>query len=306
MIMMNDVVILSNVSKSFKTNNVLADINLSIPKGTIYGLLGHNGCGKTTTFRLIQGLYTVDSGKIKVFGEDPLKMNKRNIYKIGVLGEDFGLYERLSIRENIDFFGKLYNLDKVQIQERLQYYSQILKIEDKLDEKVYKLSRGMKKKIAIIRSIIHHPELLILDEPLNGLDPVTSNKFCELLKEFRDLKNMTILINSHHLDEIENLIDSYSIIKNGKNVNIFPENSSLTLKYTITISLDSVDKFNSIENEFSSNFSCIVNKNDITIKIDSVKELNQIIKLLINKDILLEKVCEEKVTLKERYLDYDS
>jgi bacitracin transport system ATP-binding protein len=200
-----------NLSKSFAKFKAVDEVNLSIRKGEIYGFLGQNGAGKTTTLRMIVGLVKPTSGSIRLYGEKQTKQGL--LQRIGSMIETPGLYKNLTVTENLSIHCKLIGLKDPGAIERCLYVVGLWEARNKL---VRKLSLGMKQRLAIGRSLIHQPDFLILDEPTNGLDPVGIREIRELLIQLSCQQNITMLISSHILSEIEQIATHIGIIHNGK------------------------------------------------------------------------------------------
>lgn len=197
---------ISNLIKTFSGNTVIDNLNLIIKDGEITALVGHNGAGKSTLIRLISGLYKADSGKIEMGS---------NI-KIGVLlGGDINLYGNLTAYEIIRYFGKLHNVDDVTLTERIEKLDSVLKFNSFLHKRARTFSRGMKQKIGLVISIIHDPDILLLDEPSTGLDLEASNDVINFIKYLKT-ENKTILIATHNLFEICDLSDNIVFIGEGR------------------------------------------------------------------------------------------
>lgn len=191
---------------------VLHDINLKIPVGSIYGFLGPNGAGKTTTLRLLLGLLKKQSGAIEFFGEDFEKHRISILRKTGSLIESPSFYGQLTAAENLEVLQRIYGIPKKRIGEVLQ----IVGLADTGNKNASRFSLGMKQRLSIAMAILHNPELLILDEPTNGLDPNGIIEMRALLKMLNADHNMTILISSHLLSEIEKLVTHTGIIHKGE------------------------------------------------------------------------------------------
>jgi lantibiotic transport system ATP-binding protein len=190
----------------------LFDINLRVEKGSIYGFLGPNGSGKTTTLSLLLGLLQNKQGKIEIFGKE-LKQNRIEILrKIGSLIETPSLYGHLTAKENLEVYKPVYGASNERIKEVLD----IVKLNDTGKKTVKKFSLGMKQRLSIALSLLPHPELLILDEPSNGLDPGGIIELRELIRDLNKNYGMTILISSHILSEIEKMVSHVGIIFKGK------------------------------------------------------------------------------------------
>ncbi len=198
-----------NLTKKYKNKTVVNNINMKVEKGKIYGLLGKNGAGKTTTMRMILNMAEKTSGKIMLFGNIPDNSTYR---KIGSIIETPGFYENLTAEENLKIISKIRgNYSKENIDEILTSVSL-----DDNNKKYMDFSLGMKQRLGIAAAIMHNPELLILDEPINGLDPIGIKKIRHLLKRLSRENATTILISSHILSEIENLADIIGVMDNGQ------------------------------------------------------------------------------------------
>ena len=210
---MKNIIEIKNLSKQYGTESALDNFSLSIAKGEIFGLLGPNGSGKSTTINIIIDLISITSGSVKIFGEDI--QNKEYKENIGAVPEILGLFEQLKGIEQIYFIGKIYGLNKNTIKTRSDELFSFFNLKNAKGQMINTYSTGMKKKLALMCALIHNPDLLILDEPFEGMDPVATKKTKQL---FRDLKEQgkTILITSHILGYLENLCDKVAIINKGK------------------------------------------------------------------------------------------
>jgi ABC-type multidrug transport system ATPase subunit len=198
-------------SKDIQT---LFDIDLEVEKGSIYGFLGPNGSGKTTTLSLLLGLLNNQKGDIEIFGEHLHTSRIQSLKKIGSLIESPSLYGHLTAKENLEVYRELYGVTKTRIAEVLQ----IVGLEDTGKKIVKKFSLGMKQRLAIALALLPNPALLILDEPSNGLDPAGIIELRELIKALNSTHGMTVLISSHLLGEIEKMVSHVGIIFNGRMV----------------------------------------------------------------------------------------
>lgn len=198
-----------NLTKKYKDKTVVNNVNMKVEKGKIYGLLGKNGAGKTTTMRMLLNMAAKTGGKIILFGNIP---NNNTYRKIGSIIETPGFYENLTAEENLKIISKIRgNYSKEKIREILSTVSL-----DDNNKKYGDFSLGMKQRLGIAAAIMHKPELLILDEPINGLDPIGIKKIRHLLKRLSRENATTILISSHILSEIENIADIIGVMDNGQ------------------------------------------------------------------------------------------
>lgn len=202
-----------NLTKKYGNQSSVSNLNIHVRQGRIYGLLGRNGAGKTTTMKMLLGLTTPTSGKIKIFGKNLRENEKEILPRIGSLIESPGFYPNLTATENLKIFADLRGLkDSKYIKGALELVN--LPYRDKKLFSQYSL--GMKQRLAIALAIMHNPELLILDEPINGLDPIGIAEVRSFIKELCDERGKTILISSHILSEISLLADDVGIIDHGK------------------------------------------------------------------------------------------
>jgi ABC-type multidrug transport system ATPase subunit len=212
---MNNSSIIKTIGLSYhysKDVQTLFDIDLNVERGSIYGFLGPNGSGKTTTLSLLLGLLNNQKGDIEIFGEH-LHANRINILrKIGSLIESPSLYGHLTAKENLEVYRVLYGASKARIAEVLK----IVGLEDTGKKTTKKFSLGMKQRLAIALSLLPNPELLILDEPANGLDPAGIIELRELIKTLNKTHGMTVIISSHLLGEVEKMVSHVGIIFKGK------------------------------------------------------------------------------------------
>lgn len=198
---------------SFKQGaKILDDINLEVPEGSIYGFLGPNGAGKTTTLRLLLGLLRNQHGKLELFGQDFASNRIELLKRLGSLIEQPSLYLHLSAKENLEIYRLVYKVGKERVNEVLK----IVGLENTGKKKTKQFSLGMKQRLSIAIALLHQPELLILDEPTNGLDPNGIIETRELLKKLNREHNTTVIVSSHILNEVERMATHVGIIHKGK------------------------------------------------------------------------------------------
>ncbi|HDX9591329.1 TPA: ABC transporter ATP-binding protein [Bacillus pseudomycoides] len=210
---MSAIIKTTNLTKIYGNQKSVDNLNINVNQGEIYGFIGRNGAGKTTTIRMLLGLIKPTSGKIEIFGEDFFKNQKEILRRIGSIVEVPGFYENLTARENLLINAKIIGVHKKNaIEEALE----IVGLQHETKKLVGKYSLGMKQRLGIARALLHYPELLILDEPTNGLDPIGIKEMRKLIKSLAQERNITILISSHILAEVEQLVDHMGIIHEGK------------------------------------------------------------------------------------------
>lgn len=204
----------TEVSKTFNSHLAVKDLSFQVPSGLVYGLLGPNGAGKTTTLRMMMDIYRPDQGNITILGHPPGKAVQ---HRIGYLPEERGLYRKMKVLEHLVFLGSLKNLSPKEARTRALGYLERFDLFAWKDHKVEQLSKGMQQKIQFIGTILHEPELLILDEPFSGLDPVNQKIMIDLLDEWKK-RGHTILFSTHILPQAEKLCSHLCLIHRGQKV----------------------------------------------------------------------------------------
>jgi ABC-2 type transport system ATP-binding protein len=209
-----------NLTKKFGSFTAVDNISFKIPRGTIFGFLGPNGSGKSTTIRMLCGVLSPTSGKGRVMGFDVAKDPEGVKQNLGYMSQRFGLYEDLTVEENLDFYGGIYGLPKEVRNERKKELIMMANLTGKEKSLAGTLSGGWKQRLALGCSLIHKPQLLILDEPTAGVDPVSRRVFWEIIHAL-SRQGITILVTTHYMDEAESC-DIVSFIFNGKLITTAP------------------------------------------------------------------------------------
>ena len=205
---------LNHVTKRYNDTTAVDDLTLQIADGEIVGIIGHNGAGKSTALKMIAGLIEPTSGALTVMGRDIQKEGVKIKRQIGYLAEDSPLYDNMTARQYLIFFSELYRMPRSQALARIDQLLGSLDLPEK-DKLTGEFSKGMKRKTAIARALLHDPRLLILDEPSSGLDPLTSFFIIHYLKTLKN-EGKTILLSAHNLFHVEYICDRVAIIKNGR------------------------------------------------------------------------------------------
>lgn len=207
-----------NLTKRFNDKLVIDNVSLGIEKGEIFGLLGPNGAGKSTLINLMVGLLKIDRGEVIIGGynisKEPLKAKE----KIGLVPQEIALFENLNAKENLEYWGGLYGLRGAMLRERINEALEIAALQEHIKKPVKKYSGGMKRRLNIAAAMLHHPEVLIMDEPTVGIDPQSRNHIFEVVKKMNKEYNSTIIYTSHYMEEIEALCDNIFILDLGKEV----------------------------------------------------------------------------------------
>ena len=204
----------SSLSKMYGDVTALSDVSFTCREGEIFGIIGHNGAGKTTLLKILSGLILPTSGSLVIKGQDLIKDPMKVRSDIGYLPEESRLYETMLVPDYIRFFCEIYGLDLVTIRARADLLLAQLSLQPE-GKQIGNLSKGMKRKVAIARSLVHDPSILIYDEPGSGLDPMTTRFIIEYLKELR-VQGKTIILSAHNLAQVEEICDRVMILKHGK------------------------------------------------------------------------------------------
>jgi ABC-2 type transport system ATP-binding protein len=205
-----------NLTRYFGTLKAIDGLTFKVEAGEVFGMLGPNGAGKTTMVRLINGLLAPSSGTIRAFGLDPVKQGDAVRAQTGVLTETPSLYERLSARDNLLLFGKLYGVPEDKLNARVDAILADLGLAARAKDKAGGYSKGMKQRLAIARALLHEPQILFLDEPTAGLDPEAARHVTDLIEQLSRERGRTVLLCTHNLNEAQRLCDRVAVMNQGR------------------------------------------------------------------------------------------
>jgi ABC-2 type transport system ATP-binding protein len=206
------IVELENIRKAYDTKVAVEGLTLTIEPGTMFGLLGPNGSGKSSTIRMMIGITRPDSGSIRLFGQP---FARTALPRIGYLPEERGLYKKMKVIDQLVFLGQLHDLDAATATKRAHLWCERMQISEAIEKKTEELSKGMQQKIQFISALLHEPELIIMDEPFSGLDPVNAVLLMDTLVDLRK-QGRTILFSTHRMDQVEKLCDAIALISRGR------------------------------------------------------------------------------------------
>lgn len=209
---------IKNISKRFEDKLVLDNVSFTVNKGEIFGLLGPNGAGKSTLINIMTGLLNPNSGEVIVEGYDVRKESIKAKMSLGVVLQDLALIEDLNAYDNLQFFGALYGLRGSLLKERIKEALEVSGLVEKKKEKVKKYSGGMKRRLNIAAAIMHHPQILIMDEPTVGVDAQSRNHIFEFIRKISKEWGTTVVYTSHYMEEVEELCNNVFIMDMGKEV----------------------------------------------------------------------------------------
>jgi ABC-2 type transport system ATP-binding protein len=213
---MQTIIEVINLERTFGANRAVDGITFRVEQGEVFGLLGPNGAGKTTSVRLLNGILPSSGGSMRVFGLDPVTQGEQVRRKTGVLTETPALYERLSARENLRFFGTLAEIPKADLPRRVDEMLAFFDLSARGEDRVETFSKGMKQRLALARALIHQPPLLFLDEPTSGLDPEAAQQVNDLIAGLSRSNAQTVVLATHNLLDAQRLCDRVAILNKGR------------------------------------------------------------------------------------------
>ena len=205
------IVELQHVRKAYDTKIAVADLSFTIEPGSMFGLLGPNGSGKTSSIRMMIGMTVPDSGAVSLFGQP---FRREHLKRVGYLPEERGLYKKMKVIDQLIFLGQLHGLDATTASKRAHVWCERMEITEAIPKKTEELSKGMQQKIQFIAALLHEPELIIMDEPFSGLDPVNAVLLMDTLVDLRK-QGKTILFSTHRMDQVEKICDAIALISRG-------------------------------------------------------------------------------------------
>ncbi|HCS73407.1 MAG TPA: ABC transporter ATP-binding protein [Clostridiales bacterium] len=297
---------IENLVKKYGNFTAVDNLSLELNRGDIYGFVGPNGAGKTTTMRVVATLMEATSGTVLVDGINVAHHPVQVRGKIGYMPDFFGVYDNLKVDEYMDFYGSCYGLSKTDRNRRSDELLELVNLQDKKENYVDTLSRGMKQRLCLARSLIHNPELLILDEPASGMDPRARIEMKGILKALKDM-NKTILISSHILHELAELCSSIGIIERGILVysgEIKDIMWKLTGKTILEITvLSDVDKAVSLLREQPLVEDITGEDNTLEVSYSGSDDMVKLLKMLINQDIPVMSFTKEEGSLEEVFME---
>ncbi|MGJ1415513.1 ABC transporter ATP-binding protein [Sphingobacterium multivorum] len=302
---------INHVTKDYANHRALDDVSIQIPKGKIFGLLGPNGAGKTSLIRIINQITAPDSGEI-LFSGEPL--GPQHIAQIGYLPEERGLYKKMKIGDQMLYLAQLKGLSKREALTRIRDWCQRLDITSWLDKKIEDLSKGMQQKVQFVATVIHQPQLIILDEPFSGFDPVNANIIKEQILRLNQ-EGATIIFSTHRMETVEELCDNIALINRSKKIldgsvqAIKKEYRNQTYRLEYTASEDNFLLFDdalfevvtSTKNEKTYITTIQLNNNshinDVLMRFVPQIQLNQLIEIVPSMaDIFIQKVTQVSPT----------
>lgn len=288
---------IENVSKSYSDKKVVDNISLEISKPGVFGLLGTNGAGKTTTIRMLLGILKKDEGQITWNGKEV----KRKHVNFGYLPEERGIYPKTKIYDQLMYFAKLKGMSKADADKAIRFWMKKLEIEQYMDMTAEKLSKGNQQKVQFITAIVHNPELVVLDEPFSGLDPVNTELLRNVIIELVE-QGKYIIMSAHQMSVVEEFCSDILILNKGKTV---LQGNLAKIKDTYKANrLDIVAKENIEQYIKESNLSiCLAKDNEYEIKIQEEEEAYKLLHLLVENKVKVEKFEIKKPSLHDIFIE---
>jgi ABC-2 type transport system ATP-binding protein len=298
--MMETIIKLENLTKRVGSRTIVKNINLELKKGEVLGFLGPNGAGKTTTMRMMVGLIKPTSGDVLIEGKSIKAHREQSLKKIGAIIENPAFYNYMSGWKNLKYFS---NLQGRASKEKLAEIVEVVGLTDRIHDKVRTYSLGMKQRLGLAQCLIHDPDVLILDEPTNGLDPSGIREFREYIRRLARERNLSIMVSSHQISEMELMCDSIAIIKNGElaSVQSVHELDSRDEREYM-IELDRAADAKEIISSTLGIYSAASSHNQLTIRARK-EDIPQINKLLLDHNFNVYFITETHKTLEDRFME---
>lgn len=289
---------LEKVTKDYGNGKGVTNLSFQIAAGKICGLLGSNGCGKTTTFRILLGLIQSDKGMI-YYQKKPLTRDDYRLF--GYVPEERSMLRNLSVREQITYLARLKKMEEEEIEDALQYWSDYLEITEYMDTKIIELSKGNQQKVQFITAVVHNPELVVLDEPFSGLDPVNTELLRSVIIELVE-KGKYIIMSAHQMSVVEEFCTDILILNKGKTVlqgNLTEIKDSYKANKLHIIAKENIEKY--IE---ELNLSIYLSKeNEYEINIKEEEEAYKLLDLLVQNKVKVEKFEIKKPSLHDIFIE---
>ncbi|CAN5736775.1 ABC transporter ATP-binding protein [soil metagenome] len=296
----------NGLTRDFTNLRAVDNLTFRVQPGTVFGFLGPNGSGKTTTIRLLLGLIAPTSGSATVLGFDSATEADEIRARTGALLEHPGLYERMTAEENLEFFARIWRLPAADRTIRIRNLLEHLGLWDRRGERIGTWSRGMRQKLAIARALLHHPSLVFLDEPTAGLDPIASSSLRNDLAELARVEGVTVFLTTHNLAEAERLCDHVAVIYHGKLLDSGPTDELLNsisgrhVRLRIYPIPPNVDEILSPSHGV---LTYTIGPEGLDVELDAGTEPGQIVAMLVERGVRVDEVTTRRGTLEDAFLN---
>ncbi len=287
---------LNNVLKTYENHTAVDGVSFNVPKGRIFGLLGPNGAGKTSLIRIITTITRADGGTVMLNGEP---LGSEHPSQIGYMPEERGLYKKMKVGDHLIYLARLKGMSAKEARQEIDYWLDKFDIQDWWDKKVEELSKGMQQKIQFISTVIHKPDLLILDEPFSGLDPINTNLIKDEIYQLNQ-RGISIIFSTHRMEQVEEICEEIVLINKGKNI---LSGSVKDVKNRFKENLFEVKFEGELPGGIESQFNVIkANDHSITIKISEGEDSNEVLQYLVKNNIHVISFKEILPTLNEIFI----
>ncbi|MFP4024653.1 MAG: ABC transporter ATP-binding protein [Thiohalospira sp.] len=306
---MKNIIVAKNLTKKYDDFIAVNDLTFSVKKGEVFGFLGPNGAGKTTTINMLIGMAKITSGNIYYNGEDLTKNIKKAQEIIGVVADESNLYDEMSGYDNLCFCGSLYGLTKTDRETKAKELLKKFQLSEAANKKFKAYSKGMKRKLTIAAALIHHPQILFLDEPTTGIDVASVRQIREMIKKLNE-NGTTVFLTTHYIEEAERLCDRVAFINNGKIIKIDTVNNLLNetkeaniIEVVFETNLNNEKELLNKINQKFTNINCNL-KNLNTIKIISAEKIDiaPIVSFLSSENIFITEAKLISPTLEDAFV----
>jgi ABC-2 type transport system ATP-binding protein len=294
------------LSRDFDSLRAVDNLSIRVETGTVFGFLGPNGSGKTTTIRLLLGLIPPTSGSATVLGFDSVSDGDEIRARTGALLEHPGLYERMTAEENLEFFARIWRLTPDERARRIRSLLEHLGLWDRRKERIGSWSRGMRQKLAIARTLLHQPPLVFLDEPTAGLDPIASASLRNDLAELARVEGVTVFLTTHNLAEAERLCDDVAVILSGKLLNSGPVDQLMRSMAGRRVKIRLFPVPDDLSNLLTADNGVVsykIKSEAIEVELDATTEPGQIVALLVARGFRVDEIAAQRRTLEDAFLN---
>ena len=297
---MEPIVIIENLTKKIKGRTIIDDVSFQVYKGEVFGFLGPNGAGKTTTIRMIVGLMNITAGDIKINGFSIQQNFEKAIRSVGAIVENPEMYKFLTGHQNLQQYARMVG---GVTEEKVAEVVELVGLSKRINDKVKTYSLGMRQRLGLAQCLLHDPEVLILDEPTNGLDPAGIREIRDYLRQLAREKNMAVIVSSHLLSEMEMMCDRIGIIQNGKLVDVQQVKDFVTDKEKVyEMEVSPVQEAMDVLKKIFPTLSIQKTANGISLAL-AKESIPDIIKSLVNADIKVYEIKEITKSLEDRFLE---
>lgn len=296
-----------DLTRTFGSVRAVDNLTLTITAGEVFGLLGHNGAGKTTTVRLFNGVLKPDSGSINVLGYDPQTDGPSLRARTGILTETPSLDERLTAEENLTIYADLYGVSEQHVRQRVSAVLEQFGLSERAEDKVAGYSKGMKQRLALARAFLHEPELIFLDEPTAGLDPIATKEVHKMIHHVSREEGRTVFLCTHNLVEAQRLCDRVGVMENGCMVAVgtpleLAQEIGAGMRYTLEIKPDQIDAARATLQRLPTVTDSDSEEEKLTVTVSDRETIPDLLAALVAEDIRVYALTPQQTSLEDIYM----